>query len=112
MLTRLLRTLPSTSQLVDVREASEIAAGLPAAIHIPLGQLPASRRRLDHGRPVAFLCRSASRSAAATREALAAGLDATNVSGGVTAWARQGHPLRRSVRTTDAPSPREPEHGR
>ena len=59
MLTRLLRTLTSTSpheaaerlsrgelQLVDVRKASEIAAaGVPAAIHIPLGQLSASRRR-------------------------------------------------------------------
>ena len=84
----MLRTLPSTSpreaaerlsrgevQLVDVREASEIAA-------------------------------------AATRAALAARLDATNASCGGTAWARQGHPRRRSVRTTDAPSPREPEHGR
>jgi rhodanese-related sulfurtransferase len=125
MLTRLLRTLPSTSpreaaerlsrgelQLVNVREASKIAAAdVPAAIHIPLGQLPASRRRRDHGRPVAFPCRS-SRSATATRAALAAGLDATNASCGVTAWACQGHPLRRSVRTTDAPSPREPEHRR
>jgi rhodanese-related sulfurtransferase len=39
------------------------------------------------------VCRSGGRSAAATRAALAAGLDAANVSGVMTAWAHQGLPL-------------------
>ena len=81
-------------QLVDVREVSEVAAGAaPAATHIPLGRLQVEMSRLDRQRPVAFVCRSGGRSAAATRTALAAGLDAANVSGGMSAWARQGLPL-------------------
>jgi rhodanese-related sulfurtransferase len=36
---------------------------------------------------------SGGRSAAATRAALAAGLDAANVAGGIAAWARQGLPV-------------------
>ena len=81
-------------QLVDVREAAEVAAGAaPAAKHIPLGQLQGEMKRLDRQRPVAFVCRSGGRSAAATRAALAAGLNAANVSGGMTAWTRQGLPL-------------------
>ena len=81
-------------QLVDVREVSEVAAGAaPAATHIPLGRLQVEMSRLDRQRPVAFVCRSGGRSATATRTALAAGLDAANVSGGMTAWARQGLPL-------------------
>ena len=81
-------------QLIDVREVAEVAAGAaPAATHIPLGRLPVEMRRLDRQRPVAFVCRSGGRSAAATRAALAAGLNAVNVSGGMTAWARQGLPL-------------------
>jgi rhodanese-related sulfurtransferase len=106
---RLLRRLPTISpceaaerlsrgelQLVDVREVSEVAAGaVPAATHIPLGRLQVEMSRLDRQRPVAFVCRSGGRSAAATRTAIAAGLDAANVSGGMTAWARQGLPLTR-----------------
>ena len=81
-------------ELVDVREVAEVAeAGAPAATHIPLGRLQVEMNRLDRQRPVAFVCRSGGRSAAATRTALAAGLDAANVSGGMTAWARQGLPL-------------------
>ena len=104
---RLFRRLPTISpreaadslsrgelQLVDVREAAEVAAGAaPAATRIPLGRLQQELSRLDRQRPVAFVCRSGGRSAAATRAALAAGLDAANVSGGMTAWARQGLPL-------------------
>jgi rhodanese-related sulfurtransferase len=104
----LLRRLPTISpreaaerlsrgelQLVDVREAAEVATGaVPEATHIPLGRLPGEMtKQLDGARPVAFVCRSGGRSAAATRAALAAGLDASNVSGGMTAWARQGLPM-------------------
>jgi rhodanese-related sulfurtransferase len=81
-------------QLIDVREAAEVAAGAaPAVTHIPLGRLHGELGTLDRRRPVAFVCRSGGRSAAATRAALAAGLDAANVSGGMTAWTRQGLPL-------------------
>ena len=81
-------------QLIDVREARELAdARIEGATHIPLGQLTGRLGGLDRNRPVAFLCRSGSRSAAATRMAAKAGLDAANVRGGVVAWARAGLPL-------------------
>jgi rhodanese-related sulfurtransferase len=81
-------------QLVDVREAAELAeARVEGAMHIPLRTLPARLGELDSARPVAFVCRSGSRSAVATRAAARAGLDAANVRGGVVAWARAGLPL-------------------
>jgi rhodanese-related sulfurtransferase len=81
-------------QLVDVREAAELAeASVDGAQHIPLAQLPGRFDEVDRDRPVAFLCRSGSRSALATRAAAKAGLDAANVRGGVIAWAKAGLPL-------------------
>ena len=81
-------------QLVDVREPAELAeARVNGAKHIPLGQLPARLSELDRDRPTAFLCRSGSRSAMATRAAASAGVDAANVKGGVIAWSRAGLPL-------------------
>jgi rhodanese-related sulfurtransferase len=80
-------------QLIDVREPSELSeARITGATHIPLGQLPAKLSELDRDRPVAFLCRSGSRSAIASRSATKAGLDAANVVGGISAWARAGLP--------------------
>ena len=80
-------------QLIDVREPSELSeARVKGARHIPLGQLSAKLGELDRDRPVAFLCRSGSRSAIATRSATKAGLDAANVRGGITAWTRAGLP--------------------
>ena len=81
-------------QLVDVRESAELAEALvDGATHIPLAQLPTRLGELDRSRPVAFLCRSGSRSAMATRAAAKAGMDAANVRGGILAWTRDGLPL-------------------
>ena len=81
-------------RFVDVREAAELAeARIQDAQHILLDQLPGRLRELDHAQPVAFLCRSGSRSAMATRTATKAGLDARNVKGGIRAWKREGLPL-------------------
>lgn len=80
-------------QLIDVREPSELTeARIKGARHIPLGQLSARLADIDRDRPVAFLCRSGSRSAIATRSAAKAGVDAANVKGGITAWTRAGLP--------------------
>lgn len=82
-------------QLVDIREPAELAQGrVVGARHIPLGQLTSRLAEIDRSRPVAFLCRSGSRSAFATRSAAKAGLDAANVKGGVVAWSRAGLPLK------------------
>ena len=85
--------LAASFELIDVREPSELSeARVKGARHIPLGQLPAKLGELDRDRPVAFLCRSGSRSAIATRSATKAGLDAANVKGGIAAWTRAGLP--------------------
>lgn len=81
-------------QLVDVREKPELdEARVQGAKHIPLGQLKGRLGELDRERPTAFLCGSGTRSAMATRAAVRAGLDAANVTGGVSAWSRAGLPL-------------------
>jgi rhodanese-related sulfurtransferase len=86
-------------QLVDVREAAELAeARVDGAVHIPLRGLPARLGELDRDRPVAFLCASGHRSAMAARAATKAGLDAANVAGGIKRWAAGGLPLRTAGR--------------
>lgn len=86
-----------TLLLVDVRESDEHRAVRGAgAVNVPLGRLSSHLQCLGaEGKPLAFLCRSGSRSAVATRQARAAGLDAHNVSGGMIAWQRQGLPVER-----------------
>ena len=82
--------------LVDVREPAELRQGrIKGARNIPLGQLGAQLSELDSSTPVAFVCQSGMRSARATKAATKAGLDAANISGGVTAWSRAGLPLTR-----------------
>ena len=77
--------------LVDVRESSERARGFaPGSQHVPLGQLEQHLGELPTDRPVAFICQSGRRSAMAATAARRAGLDAHNVSGGMSAWERQG----------------------
>lgn len=85
-----------TIVLVDVREKHEFAAGhCPGARHVPLGRLDnaAIQRLAALDRPVAFVCQSGMRSARATRQARAAGLEAQNVRGGMAAWQRERLPL-------------------
>jgi rhodanese-related sulfurtransferase len=84
--------------LVDVREDDEWRAGrAPAALHVPLAtvgdRISAIERRAD-GRPVAFICRSGSRSAEAAEVAVDAGLEhVLNVGGGMAAWVDAGLPI-------------------
>ena len=77
--------------LVDVREDVERAQGFaPGSLHLPLGYLQNRLGELPTDRPLAFVCQSGGRSAVATSTARRAGLDAHNVSGGMTAWQQQG----------------------
>ncbi len=75
--------------LVDVREDSERARFAPGSRHVPLGELKRRLGELPTDRPVAFICQSGRRSAMAATAARRAGLDAHNVSGGMTAWEQQ-----------------------
>ena len=77
--------------LVDVRQHAERAHGFaPGSLHMPLGELKQRLGELPTDRPVAFICHSGRRSAMAATAARRAGLDARNVSGGMSAWQRQG----------------------
>jgi adenylyltransferase/sulfurtransferase len=82
---------PDAITLLDVREPWEAAiASLPGSVLMPLASLDASA--LDRSKPVVLYCHHGIRSAAA-REALArAGLDASHLTGGIDAWARELDP--------------------
>ena len=78
-------------QLLDVREPWEVAlCAIDGAVHIPLGQLPKRVGELEKGRLLAVYCRSGRRSLDATHWLRAQGFtQATNVIGGILAWARE-----------------------
>ncbi len=84
----------TTATIVDVRENAEVASGvIPGAVHIPLGQLGDRIGELDAGRPVITVCASGGRSARAAAELLVAGFRADTMTGGMTAWTAEGHPV-------------------
>lgn len=80
--------------LVDVREPFEWNTGHATnARHIPLGVLPRHLSDLPPHRRIIVACRSGNRSARATAILTSAGLDAANLTGGMSAWARSGLPV-------------------
>ena len=86
--------------LLDVREDDEWAAGhAPGAVHVPLGQVSEAAARFD-GQRVLAVCRGGNRSAQAAEILVAAGVEVSNVAGGMSAWAASGLPV---VRDDGAP---------
>lgn len=80
--------------LLDVREPTEWRAGhAPSARHIPLGELAARINEIPAGREVLAICRSGRRSSQAVAQLTAAGRQANNVTGGMTAWVAAGLPV-------------------
>ncbi len=78
--------------VIDVREAEEWRAGhIPGTVHLPLAELTPAE--VPGGGPVLVICRSGARSLQAARMLVAAGVEAGNVVGGMTAWAAIGGPL-------------------
>ncbi|CRH91986.1 Thiosulfate sulfurtransferase glpE [Chlamydia trachomatis] len=74
-------------QLLDVREASEYAAGhIPRAINLPLSTLGESISRLDKETPYHVVCQMGGRSARACQFLEENGFDVTNVTGGTDAF--------------------------
>lgn len=87
--------LEAGALLLDVRQPDEHdEANIPAAVLIPLDQLP---DRLDEipagGGEVYVICRSGGRSASACEFLAAGGYDAVNVTGGMLAWIDAGLPF-------------------
>ncbi|MEU1854190.1 rhodanese-like domain-containing protein [Streptomyces sp. NPDC019990] len=90
------QTNDGTAVLLDVRETPEWNAGhAPDALHLPLSRLAAgaSLPAAARGRPVVTICRSGHRSQQAARLLAGRGVQATDVTGGMTAWARAGLPV-------------------
>ena len=87
-------TSSSENILLDVREADEWEAGHAArAQWIPLGDLEGARFRFPMNRRIVCVCRSGARSARATESLIAWGFEASNMVGGMKAWAADGLPV-------------------
>ncbi|HKB57261.1 MAG TPA: rhodanese-like domain-containing protein [Lacunisphaera sp.] len=80
--------------LVDVREPSEVAiCAIEGSRFIPMRQIPEHVPGLPRDRPILVLCHVGQRSAAVTRFLRANGFaQASNVGGGIAAWAEQVDP--------------------
>ncbi|GGR83792.1 sulfurtransferase [Streptomyces humidus] len=90
------RTDGGEAVLLDVRETPEWKAGhAPGALHLPLSRLLAGAPLPGgaQGAPVITICRSGHRSRRAAALLAGRGVEATDVSGGMTAWARAGLPV-------------------
>jgi len=87
--------------LLDVREADEWQAGhADGAVWIPMTELDARHDEVPRDRSVLVICRSGHRSGRVVGALVQAGVDAKNVTGGMQAWERLGHPV---VRDDGAP---------
>lgn len=85
--------LDASTQIVDIRNPGEVAAGaIPGAVHIPLPQLPDRFGELDAGRPVVLYCAGGWRSSVGASFLRQRGFgDVSDVLGGFNAW-REAHP--------------------
>lgn len=78
------------AELIDVREPHESQiCNLAGAKLIPLGQVPARLSEFDINKTYIVHCKMGGRSAQAVDTMRKAGLKAINVTGGITAWAKQ-----------------------
>lgn len=90
------RTDDGAAALLDVREPSEWNAGhAPRAIPLPLSVLvDGAPLPAPAGRTVVVICRSGHRSRQAARILADRGVSVVDVTGGMTAWAAAGFPVR------------------
>jgi rhodanese-related sulfurtransferase len=80
--------------LVDVREPDEWNQGhIEGSTFIPLGQLPYRWRELDAEQRWVCVCRSGNRSHYAAALLRQAGIDASNLAGGMVEWHTQKLPV-------------------
>lgn len=87
-------TVPEDGYLLDVREPDEWHSGHASnAVHIPLGRLSERAGEIPRDREIYVVCRSGGRSAQATEALNKAGWKASNVAGGMQAWAAAGREM-------------------
>ena len=80
--------------LLDVREAWELdICAIDGCVHIPLNQLTQRTGELPTDKPVVVMCHHGGRSAQAMMYLRQSGFNnATNLAGGIDAWARRVDP--------------------
>ena len=82
-------------QIVDVREANEVAIGtIPNSIHIPLAQVLERMSEIDPSRDTVVHCKMGGRSARAIEALQRAGYagNLANLTGGIIAWSNDVDP--------------------
>lgn len=82
--------------ILDVRQPDEFRAGhIAGAKLIPLDELSARLGELPRDRDILCVCRSGSRSGAATSQLARAGLKAINLRGGMIGWQSAGYAVKK-----------------
>jgi rhodanese-related sulfurtransferase len=80
--------------LIDVREPVEYAnEHIPGAISHPLSRFDPQQIQLRPGKQLVLYCQSGKRSARAAQQLSAAGMTATQLRCGITAWKAESYPL-------------------
>ncbi len=82
-------------QIVDVREANEVAIGrIPNSIHIPLAQVLERMSEIDPSRDTVVHCKMGGRSARAIEALQRSGYTGklANLTGGIIAWSNEVDP--------------------
>lgn len=76
-----------TFNIIDVREAEEVASGkIPGSINIPLGLLEFRMNELDKEKEYILVCRSGGRSGRAAQLLESYGYKVINMTGGMLEW--------------------------
>ncbi len=84
--------------LLGVRQPAEYHAGhITGATLIPLGELRVRAEELPQDREILCVCHSGSRSSSAARQLAALGYRTLNLSGGMSAWQRDGLPVKKGA---------------
>ena len=92
--------LAGPAQLVDVRSASEFAAGhIPGAVNIPMDQIEARLDDLRAGVPIVLICQAGKRARMTAGLLEPCGREISVLEGGTSAWIQAGLPVVTSVKT-------------
>jgi rhodanese-related sulfurtransferase len=92
--------MPANFQLVDVRSASEFAAGhIPGAVNIPMDEIESRLDDIRPGAPTILICQMGKRAQMTANLIEPCRREISVLEGGTSAWIQAGLPVVKSVRT-------------